>query len=107
MSTVKVISGTLAGLAIGAIAGILFAPEKSSTTRRQIMDKGDDYVDELKSKSDEFRDSVTEKFKSAENDAEELVDKGKAKYDDVKKDVKNTATNFKHNVATDFNHATS
>ena len=45
MSTGKVVLGTLAGLAIGAIAGILFAPEKGSVTRKQIMDKGDDLVD--------------------------------------------------------------
>ena len=64
MSTGKVVLGTLAGLAIGAIAGILLAPEKGSTTRRQIMDKGDDYADELKAKYEEFRDTLTEKFES-------------------------------------------
>ena len=51
MSTGKVILGSLAGLAIGAIAGILLAPEKGSITRKKIMDKGDDYADELKSNS--------------------------------------------------------
>lgn len=85
MSTGKVILGSLAGLAIGAIAGILLAPEKGSTTRKKIMDKGDDYVDELKSKYDEFRDSLTEKFESAKKDLEGFVDKGKAKYEDAKK----------------------
>lgn len=115
MSTGKVVLGTLAGLAVGAAAGILFAPEKGSTTRRQIMDKGDDYVDKLKSKFDELSDSLAAKFKSTKNDAEELVDKGKEKFYDVKndaenlvekakekynytqKDVKNATSNFKHN----------
>lgn len=107
MSTGKVVLGTLAGLAIGAIAGILFAPEKGSTTRRRIMDKGDDYVDELKSKYDDVRDSVEEKLESTKNDAEILAEKGKEKYDDAKKDVKNAAANFKHNVTSDSNRATS
>ena len=40
MNTGKVVLGTLAGLAFGAIAGILLAPEKGSTTRKQISDKG-------------------------------------------------------------------
>ena len=40
MSTGKVVLGTIAGLAIGGILGILFAPEKGSVTRKQIMDKG-------------------------------------------------------------------
>jgi len=107
MTTGKVVLGTLAGLAIGALAGILFAPEKGSTTRKQIMDKGDDFVDKLKSKFDEYGDSLAEKFISTKNDAEELVDKGKAKYDDAKKDVKNAAANFKHIGAANIKHATS
>lgn len=107
MSTGKVILGSLAGLAIGAIAGILLAPDKGSTTRKKIMDKGDDYADELKSKYDEFRDSITEKFESAKKDIEGLVDKGKAKFDDAKEDVKNASANFKHEGASDIHNATS
>lgn len=98
MSTGKVVLGTLAGLAIGAIAGILFAPEKGSTTRKQIMDKGDDYLDELKSKLDEISNSLTSKLVSTKNDAERLVDNGKDKYDDAKKETKNTASSLVHSA---------
>ena len=94
MKTGKVVLGTLAGLAIGAIAGILFAPAKGSTTRKLIMDKGNDYVDKLKSKFDDFVDSLPEKFESTKTDAENLAEKGKAKYDDTKKDVKNASANL-------------
>ena len=107
MSTGKVILGTLTGLAIGALAGILFAPQKGSTTRKQIFDKGDDYVDKIKSKFDEFSNSLTEKFNSAKNNGENLAEKGKAKYYDAKRNVKNETANFKHDVTTDINHATS
>jgi gas vesicle protein len=107
MSTGKVVLGTLAGLAAGALAGILFAPEKGSATRKQIKYKKDKYIDELKSKIDELRDSISEKFRSTKNDAEILAEKGKEKYDDAKRDVKSAATNFKHNVAGDIYHATS
>lgn len=96
MSTGKVVLGALAGLAVGAIAGILFAPEKGSKTRRQIMNKGTDYVDDLKSKFDEYMDLLTEKFESTKHDAEELMDKGKSRYDDVKKEVKHAVSDFKH-----------
>jgi gas vesicle protein len=89
MSTGKVVLGALAGLAIGAIAGILFAPQKGSKTRKKILKKGDDYVEELKSKFDKFYDAVTEKFESTKKDVEGLVDKGKAKYENAKNDVKN------------------
>ena len=77
MSTGKVVLGTLAGLAIGAIAGILLAPEKGSKTRRQIMDK----------------------VESTKKDAQEMADKGKAKYDDAKKEMKNGVSDIKNAVS--------
>lgn len=107
MRTGKVVLGTLAGFAISAIAGILFAPEKGSATRKKIMNKGNDYADKIKSRFGGFVDSITEKFESTKHDAENLAEKGKARYDDTKKDVKNAAANFKHDVEADFNHATS
>jgi len=107
MNTGKIVLGTMAGLAIGAIAGILLAPEKGSTTRKKIMDKTADSVEELISKFDEFRDSLSDKIKSSKNDAEDLVEKGKAKYEDAKKNVENAAANLKHNGARDIKHATS
>ncbi|MGB8490598.1 MAG: YtxH domain-containing protein [Bacteroidales bacterium] len=42
--------GILAGLAAGTIIGILFAPDKGSATREKIVHKGEDYVDNLKTK---------------------------------------------------------
>lgn len=53
MSKGKIILGTMAGLAIGAAAGILFAPGKGSKTRRKIIKKGKDYIHGLKTRVDE------------------------------------------------------
>ena len=107
MKSGKVVLGALAGLAIGAIAGVLFAPEKGSTTRKQISDKSNEFMDEIKSKLNEFSDLLSEKLKSTKKDAEQLVDKGKEIYDDAKKDVKSAATNFKHQGGADVKNATS
>ncbi len=41
MSSGKVFLGILAGAAAGALAGILFAPEKGSKTRKKIVKKGE------------------------------------------------------------------
>lgn len=94
----KVVLGSLAALAVGAIAGILTAPEKGSETRKKIKDKGNDYMDKIKSKSGEFADSLKEKYESTKNDAENLVENGIDSFEDVKKDVKNAATTFKRDV---------
>jgi len=68
MSTGKVLLGVLAGVAAGALLGILFAPEKGTVTRGKILKKGEDYVDELKDKFSEFIDTVTEKFEAGKKD---------------------------------------
>ncbi|MCL4481924.1 MAG: YtxH domain-containing protein, partial [Bacteroidetes bacterium] len=41
MNTGKVLLGVLAGVAAGALIGILFAPAKGSRTRRRILKKGE------------------------------------------------------------------
>ena len=62
MTTGKVVLGVLAGVAAGALLGILFAPEKGSGTRKSILKKKDEITDELKEKFDEFIESVSEKY---------------------------------------------
>jgi gas vesicle protein len=90
MRTGKVVIGLLAGVAIGALAGILFAPDKGSRTRRQLVDKGEDLVDDLKAKLDGMLNSVTDKFEQAQSQADAFVEKGKAKYAEAKKEVNHT-----------------
>ena len=100
MRKFKVVAlGTLAGITIGAVSGILFAPGKGSRTRKQIKDKSHDYMNELKTKLDEFRNSIAGKFDSTKRDTEYLAGKGKAKYEETKRDVKNAASDLKHSVS--------
>lgn len=94
MSTGKVVLGTMAGLAIGGILGILFAPEKGSVTRQQIMDKGNDYADELKSKYNDFADSIAEKIQSGKEFVQVLAENGKAEFDEIK-NMDHTESNYK------------
>lgn len=64
MSSGKVLLGVLAGVAAGALLGILFAPDKGEVTRTKIVDKGEEYVDGLKKKISEMVDQVADKFES-------------------------------------------
>jgi len=54
--------GVLAGIAAGALTGVLFAPEKGKDARRKLSKTGEDYADALKDKFDVFFSGVTEKF---------------------------------------------
>ena len=52
MESGKLLLGLLAGVAVGAALGILFAPAKGSDTRKKIYDKGEDLTEGLKEKFD-------------------------------------------------------
>ena len=49
----KIVTALLAGLAAGAVLGLLFAPDKGSETRDKISDSLSDLGDELKERADE------------------------------------------------------
>jgi len=86
MNSGKVVLGVLAGVAAGAILGILFAPAKGTDTRKKICKKGEDCGDELKEKINEFLDSISEKFEKVKDDVSDFADQTKAKFEDMKTD---------------------
>lgn len=88
MDTGKIVLGVLAGLAAGAVLGILFAPDKGSDTRKKIVRKKDDFTDAIKEKFDDFIESVTDKFEQTKEDISELVEHGKEKAEEAKKGMK-------------------
>lgn len=71
MNSSKVVLSILISAAVGATLGLLFAPEKGSTTRRQIRQKGDDYANGMGDKFNELIDSITEKFEHLKEEAKQ------------------------------------
>ncbi len=61
MKTDKTLLGIIGGVATGVILGILFAPEKSTKTRRKILNKSIDYTNDLKDKFDLLSRNITKK----------------------------------------------
>jgi len=78
----KVILGLLAGIAAGALLGVLFAPDKGTETRRKITKKSKDFVDEVKNKYDDFVKGVNEKIDSVKQEADYIKSKA-SKVSDV------------------------
>lgn len=87
MSSGKVVLGAIAGLATGAILGILFAPEKGTDTRKKIAKKSRESIDDIKSKYEDVIASLSNKLDSVKKDASHLFDEGKDLAQDAKKDV--------------------
>jgi gas vesicle protein len=79
MKTTKALLAVVAGVAAGAVLGLLFAPNKGSDTRRKIAKKSDDLANELSNridaKFDEVVDVIGSKEKKATKQANENVTK--------------------------------
>ena len=61
----KILAAVAAGIAAGAVLGILFAPDKGTETRRKLNEQGKKMADEIKIK----------------------FNKGKEKFNDLKEDI--------------------
>jgi len=85
MSAGKVLLGVLAGVAAGALVGILFAPAKGSRTRRRILKQGENYAEGLKDKFNEYVDNVSEKFEQVKDEVSAFAQKNKNKLDHAEK----------------------
>jgi gas vesicle protein len=77
MKTSNVVLGVVGGLAVGAILGVLFAPDKGTNTRKKIIDRTKKAKDDLKDGFDEYLDTLSEKYNSLVKSGEELLEKGK------------------------------
>jgi gas vesicle protein len=77
MNSGKVLLALLAGVAAGALIGILFAPDKGTETRKKISKKGEDYAEHLGEKFDEFISGFKEKFEDVKEDISDFPGKTK------------------------------
>ena len=73
MKTKHVMLGIIAGAAAGATLGVLFAPDKGSRTRKKIVNKTREYVDNVSEKINGIVGSIKQPFVSAKDDVEQLI----------------------------------
>jgi gas vesicle protein len=85
MSSGKVVLGLLAGVAAGAIAGLLFAPAKGSGTRKKITKKGKDYEKKLKKKFSKNKDIANKKFDKLKSEISDFTEQKMSKAEADKK----------------------
>lgn len=79
MNSSKIVLGILGGIAAGAIAGLLLAPDKGSKTRKKIVDKSKDFADEMKGKFKDLYENVTDKYENLLHNTNEVITKSKVK----------------------------
>ena len=89
MSSSKVLLGFVVGAAVGAVAGILLAPDKGSNTRKKISDKAGDWTDSAKETFNGIIDGVKNAYSGAKDEMEDYTDKAKSKASSARNEVKN------------------
>jgi gas vesicle protein len=75
-NTNKVLTALAAGVAVGSILGILFAPDKGEQTRKKIADNSRKF-------SDSVKDTITEgknKLANVRNNINERINSGREEY---------------------------
>lgn len=87
MKNSDVVVGILGGLAVGAILGVLFAPDKGSNTRRKIAEKGTDLKDNLKGNFNDFVASIEDQYSNFTSNAEDVIEEGKSKLERMNNDI--------------------
>lgn len=87
MKKSDVVVGILGGLAVGAILGVLFAPDKGSNTRRKIAEKGTDLKDNLKGNFNDFVASIEDQYSNFTSNAEDVIEEGKSKLERMSNDI--------------------
>lgn len=87
MKKSDVVVGILGGLAVGAILGVLFAPDKGSNTRRKIAEKGTDLKDNLKGNFNHFVASIEDQYSNFTSNAEDVIEEGKSKLERMSNDI--------------------
>jgi gas vesicle protein len=90
MANTKTLLGFLAGAAVGALAGILLAPDKGSETRKKISKKTSDLGDSLKGSFNDFVDGIKDSYANMKSEAEDVEEKGKIRLNALKTEAKNS-----------------
>lgn len=71
----KLVLGLIAGVAVGAAIGVMFAPDKGAQTRKKVLRKGSHQAEDIKNQIHDIRESAEKKYAESINTAEQKIRK--------------------------------
>jgi len=98
MNSTNVLGAFLLGGAIGATLGVLYAPDKGSNTRRNIIGKKDELLDEAESKIEEGKDYVKTKYQEGKDKLHDKFQESKEKLSDLTAKAREKADGVKNDL---------
>jgi len=84
MKASKALLSIVVGAAVGAVLGVLFAPEKGSNSRRKIARKSEDFVGDIQERANHLADAVKSPFLAEIHEGNGKAIQPKAKYTELK-----------------------
>lgn len=79
----KMLLGLLTGMSIGAIIGVLFAPDKGSSLRRKISDKGNNLTKSIGRQFDGLVADADNEYENLKKETSRVLANGKAKLEET------------------------
>jgi gas vesicle protein len=73
MKSKKIALGITVFAAVGTLVGLLFTTDKGSKMRKDMLHKGEDYVDVLKEKVEDLMNNISKKTENIKQEAVDLV----------------------------------
>lgn len=80
----RIIFGILGAIGVGAILGVLFAPDKGSVTRAKLSKKTNEFSDDFNSKLTDVVDTVNKKMEAFKEEANKMATELKKKSENTK-----------------------
>lgn len=102
MKANNVVAGFLAGVAAGAVLGILFAPDKGSETRKAISQKGTDLMNGVNDQLSKLKGTVSDKYHNVKDGLANKYDNLKEETGDLLQAGKDKAASMKAGVKEQF-----